>query len=76
MGSLLMVGGVGLSKKELGNDGGACVMGKLRDTRVGHLAPRHLCTLSRGSAHNALGEKMENFIWMITYKRAGVRVQS
>ena len=37
--------GFGLSKKELGNDGGACVMGKLRDTRVGHLAPRHLCTL-------------------------------
>ena len=48
MGSLLMVGGVGLSKKELGNDGGACVMGKLRDTRVGHLAPRHLCTLLEG----------------------------
>ena len=48
MGSLLLVGGVGLSKKELGNDGGACVMGKLRDTRVGHLAPRHLCTLLEG----------------------------
>ena len=45
MGSMLMVEGVGLSKKELGNDGGVCVMGKLRDTRVGHLAPRHLCTL-------------------------------
>ena len=48
MGSLLMVGGVGLSKKELGNDGGGCVMGKLRDTLVGHLAPRHLCTLLEG----------------------------